>query len=200
MLLNADTLRIGGLGPWSLHVSAGEIVAIWGPSGSGKTRLLRSLADLEPHQGAVSLAGVPMQAVSPSQWRRSIGYLPAESRWWYETSGEHFATSAVSSDTLGQLGLTCEHLQRPVARLSSGERQRLALIRLLANLPRILLLDEPTANLDPVSTIKVESVLLRYTRRRSAGLLWVSHDAAQRRRIADRGYRLSGGALEEAPP
>jgi ABC-type iron transport system FetAB ATPase subunit len=84
-----------------------------------------------------------------------------------------------------------------VARLSSGERQRLALLRLLANTPRVLLLDEPTANLDPASTLRVEAVIGEFRKTHRAAVIWVSHDPAQIARVANRHLRVSGSELRE---
>ena len=83
-----------------------------------------------------------------------------------------------------------------VARLSSGERQRLALLRVLANRPPVLLLDEPTANLDEATTARVEALLKDYRTLHGAGVLWVSHDPQQLRRVADRHLRIADGRLQ----
>ncbi|MDX1335484.1 MAG: ATP-binding cassette domain-containing protein, partial [Gammaproteobacteria bacterium] len=70
-----------------------------------------------------------------------------------------------------------------VSRLSSGERQRLALLRMLENSPRVLLLDEPTANLDRENTLLVENMIARYVQDHEAAAVWVSHDAEQQERL-----------------
>ncbi len=97
---------------------------------------------------------------------------------------------------LAALGFGPEVLDWEVARLSTGERQRLALLRLLGNAPQALLLDEPTAALDPASRARVEAVVADYRRKREAAVLWVSHDPAQIGRVADRHYRLEDGRLQ----
>jgi ABC-type iron transport system FetAB ATPase subunit len=98
---------------------------------------------------------------------------------------------------LEQIGLTGAVMDKPVTQLSSGEKQRLALMRLLSNHPEVLLLDEPTANLDPENTERIEAVIAEYRRVQGAVIIWVSHDQAQVARVADRYYAVRDGALEE---
>ena len=155
--------------------------------------MLRSLADLDVNQSSVNLRGVQRERMPPTEWRRKVGYLPAESRWWSETVGEHFPR--VQADILSQLGFEGEVLTWQVERLSSGERQRLALARLLSNQPQVLLLDEPTANLDPVSTQRVERLVMDYLRRKQAACLWVTHATDQIERIASRIFYLDRHGL-----
>ncbi len=183
------------LGPVELSVGAGECLCITGPSGSGKSLLLRAIADLDPHDGEVLLAGVASADIEPEQWRRQVGLLPPESSWWLPVAGDHFHNGMPVK--LEQLGLADSILQQPVSRLSSGERQRLALLRLLANTPRVLLLDEPTANLDTSNTQRVEDVINAYRAQHRAAVIWVSHDPAQVRRVADRHLSLEAGQARE---
>ena len=184
------------LGPVSLSLAAGACLCITGPSGSGKTLLLRALADLDPHDGEVLLQDVPARRIAPPQWRRQVGLLPPESSWWLRTARAHFTAAPHFAPAL--LGLDADILDRPVSRLSSGERQRLALLRLLANRPHVLLLDEPTANLDADNTQRVEQLIADYRRQRHAAVIWVSHDAAQVQRVATRHARMQDGLLVEA--
>lgn len=192
-MLEIRDLRRLHLGPISFGIDAGECVSLQGPSGSGKSVLLRALADLDPHEGAVLLDGVAQNDMAGPTWRRRVGYLPAESGWWARTVGEHFGDDA----DFAALNFGREVCDWEVSRLSTGERQRLALLRLLANEPDALLLDEPTANLDANSANAVEAMVLRYAEERGAPVLWVAHDAAQRRRVARRGYVITGSILED---
>src|ERR1700751_4416020 len=80
-LLSVHNLRTSVLKPASFSLSAGECIAIQGPSGGGKTLLLRALADLDPNEGLVCLDGCDRAAMSGPEWRRLVGYLPAEPGW-----------------------------------------------------------------------------------------------------------------------
>lgn len=189
--LKIDRLSFLDWEPISLEVSPGEIVGITGASGSGKSLLLRAVADLDVHAGTVSLDGVDCGSIPAPQWRSKVGMLPAESRWWHLTVGEHFVSEDVG--LVGELGFGPEVFGWEISRLSVGERQRLALARLLVRKPELLLLDEATANLDAESTGRVESVVI------ASGLaaLWVSHDEAQLDRVARRQFRMVDRRLEE---
>ncbi|MDD3517855.1 MAG: ATP-binding cassette domain-containing protein, partial [Chromatiales bacterium] len=138
-LFEARDLRGAMLGPLSLAMDAGECVTLAGPSGAGKSQLLRALADLDPREGSVCLQGVVRERMPPTQWRRQVGYLPADSAWWADTVGEHLPEGGDA--WLQRLGFDAGVREWSVERLSSGERARLALVRLLMNTPRVLLLD-----------------------------------------------------------
>jgi putative ABC transport system ATP-binding protein len=183
------------LGPLSLGVDAGECVCISGPSGAGKSQLLRAIADLDPHDGEVLLGGQPASSIKPYRWRARVGLLPPESHWWLPTAGGHFPAGTPVAPA--ELGLPEDIMDQPVERLSSGEKQRLALLRLLANRPQVLLLDEPTANLDPANTERAEGVINRFRESGSAAVIWISHDPAQVSRLGCRALRLADGRLQE---
>ncbi len=166
----------------TLEVPPACVCRIGGPSGAGKSLLLRAVADLDPNRGEVWLGETPRSRMPAHAWRRLVGYLPAESAWWADRVGEHHPrwspeqTAARGVDPrLEALGFGPDVLQWPVARLSTGERQRLALARLLANEPLALLLDEPVANLDSVNGERVLEVVRDYLETTPAPALWVSH-------------------------
>jgi ABC-type iron transport system FetAB ATPase subunit len=194
-LLQIKDLRRLMIGPVSFSLDAGECLCLSGPSGTGKSLLLRAIADLDPHEGSVWLDGTASDAIAPALWRCRVGLLPPESSWWLPRAIDHFHDGQPLP--LDSLGLEPGLLGEPVARLSSGERQRLALLRLLANTPRVLLLDEPTANLDPASTRRVEAVIGDFRKTHQAAVIWVSHDPAQIARVANRHLRVSGSELRE---
>ncbi|MBT2972037.1 MAG: ATP-binding protein [gamma proteobacterium symbiont of Ctena orbiculata] len=182
------------LEPIDLQVSAGECITLSGPSGSGKSRLLRALADLDPHQGEAWFDDKEMNAFSAPAWRREVGLLPAESAWWRERVGDHFPRS--DPELMDRLDLSADAMQWEISRLSSGERQRLALVRLLCNRPGVLLLDEPTANLDQKNIDRVEGVLRQWRRDNNTAVLWVTHDPEQQRRVGDRMWHIADGRLQ----
>jgi phosphate-transporting ATPase len=159
--------------------------------------LLRALADLDPNDGAVTLEGRDRGAMSGPEWRRLVGYLPAEPGWWADTVGAHFMDWGTALPLAQQLGFREDPKDWPVARLSTGERLRLGLIRALIVEPKVLLLDEPTGALDPAGVSDVEELIGSRVR---AGLaaLWVTHDAGQASRAAVRRFVVSGGEVWEA--
>ena len=201
--LRLDAIRPRGLAPVNLTVAAGELVFVSGPSGAGKSLLLRALVDLDPHAGEVWLGDEARSAMAPSHWRRRVGLLPAEACWWADGVGEHFPPSTAGDDLhrlLAGLGFEPDVRGWSVARLSTGERQRLALARLLAQAPEALLLDEATANLDPGNRARVETVVTGYRTERAAAVLWVSHDPDQRERLGGRQFAIRDGRLEIVRP
>ena len=199
-MLRVENLRRPGLGPISFHIKGGECLALTGTSGAGKTLLLRSLADLDLSEGEVGMNGKLRSNVPAPEWRRRLIYVPAESGWWADIVGEHFAAPARAIQLLSRLGFSqsSKVLDWPVARLSSGERQRLALARGLDNNAEGLLLDEPTSSLDSDNTEMVEKLLQKQLKA-CVSILLVSHDPIQVARIAERRIHLENGRLAPLP-
>lgn len=195
-----SSLRFKGLkaldiGPMDLDIPEGQCVCLSGASGSGKSMTLRALADLDPHKGEVALNGDTAADISGPQWRQQVGLLPAESRWWHDTVGEHF--EKIDEDLLSKVGFSRDVMHWQISRLSTGERQRLALLRLLGNQPRVLLLDEPTASLDRENISRVESLIKEYRQQHGVAVLWVSHDPEQIARVSSRHVMIKDRGLEE---
>jgi sulfonate transport system ATP-binding protein len=194
--LSLENVGIGALEQVSLRIAPGEIVCLSGASGSGKTRLLRAIADLDPHAGVIRLGEQAQHQLAAHRWRRKVMMVAAESQWWADSVGEHFPDGR--SEGLDALGFDAETLGWQVARLSSGEKQRLTLARAIVRDPQALLLDEPTANLDEASTRRTEDWLCELIRRKRWPVLWVAHDLGQIERVADRHFRIDGASLQEA--
>lgn len=196
ILLRIASLHLHNIGPIDLCLNTGQCITLSGPSGSGKSLLLRAIADLTPHHGNITLEGVNQLDISPTDWRKNISYLPAKIVWWYQTVGEHFILK--NTEQFTALGLDAAVLDWPSDRLSSGEQQRLGLLRLLQNNPRVLLLDEPTTNLDEKNTLAVEKLVTHYLADHQATAIWVSHDQAQLARLNSERYILENGQLTKA--
>lgn len=196
--LHLEALHPHLLAPCDLDVAGGETATLTGPSGSGKSLFLRAIADLDPHGGTAWLDGTRCEDFTPPEWRRHVAYLPAESHWWADRVGDHLARR--DDSVIEALALSPEVLDWPVSRLSSGERQRLAIARLLAIIPHVLLLDEPTANLDRANTARVEQVVRSYQEKTGASVIWVTHDPDQRERVGGTRWMIADGAIQEENP
>ena len=183
----------------SLTIAPGELVCLTGISGCGKSLLLRAIADLDLHLGDVFFADQNANTFSPPIWRKKIGLLQPTSYWWSDVVRAHFAKPEIALPIMARLEIPSAALDWRVERMSTGERQRMSIVRLLANRPAVLLLDEPTANLDPTTSLLVESLIADYKAENSSPVLWVSHDLLQVKRIADRHLTIVGKTIEEAP-
>src|SRR3954470_19477310 len=148
-----------------LHISAsfclraGECIALQGSSGVGKSLLLRAIADLDPNDGAVKLDGTPRESMPAPLWRKQVTYVAAEPGWWADTVQQHFTAWDQAIALVKHLGLPAGCGSRSISTLSTGEKQRLGLVRALMLRSRVLLLDEPTSALDETATAAVESLV-----------------------------------------
>ncbi|WP_232467652.1 ABC transporter ATP-binding protein [Bordetella genomosp. 9] len=198
VLKNVSTRTLTGV---DLQVAPGECVAIMGPSGAGKSLLLRQIADLDPGTGEVWLDGKARRDMPAPAWRRKVAYCQAEAGWWDDRVAPHFPAGAANAGIdalMARLGLDAHLLSAQVHELSTGERQRMALVRALANDPAVLLMDEPTAALDADATARVETeILARLGEGRIA--IIATHAREQARRLARRTLLIRDGRLEAAP-
>ena len=197
----------------SLTARCGEIVAIVGPSGSGKSTLLSLIAGANhPSQGSITVAGFSPVITGTEAWNSIVQYCPQEPFFRSGTLKENFETvcpgisearihelcSRVGLDLsrLGDRSGTSTMLGERGARISGGERARLAIARTLALNPRVLLLDEPTAALDDESTDRLIATLLDL--KRDHCIVVTTHDA-RLFAATDRAYRMEFGRLREVP-
>jgi putative ABC transport system ATP-binding protein len=190
--LKLEGLHRPGFGPFDLALVPGECCVVSGPSGAGKTVFLRMIADLDPNEGAAWLGERRRESMPAPQWRRLVTYVAAESGWWGDNVGEHFEQASAFERWRPMLQLAQDVLTWPVARLSTGERQRLALLRAIIQSPPVLLLDEPTSALDPSSTGHVED-MLKQLLAEGVIIIVVSHQSEQAQRLASRQLHIDKG-------
>jgi ABC-type multidrug transport system ATPase subunit len=193
--LRIERLATKLIGPISFDVAAGECLALMGPSGAGKSLLLRAIVDLDPSTGNVMVGVNARDNMPASEWRKLVALVPAESGWWADRVRDHFPANTDAAELITKLGLAGS-LEWEVGRLSTGERQRLALARALCLQPEALLLDEPTASLDGHATGLVED-LIRQCCGDGMALLLVTHDRRQAERMARRLLRISDGRIDQ---
>lgn len=195
----------------SLDILTGEVLGLLGPTGAGKSTLLRLLAGLESASGGtVALEGHPLRAEDmPLPLRRRIALVPqrpvlltasvaANIEYGLRIRHVRDRRSRVA-DVLTRLGLA-RHAARSAPTLSGGETQLVGLARALVVRPDVLLLDEPTANLDPGRVALVEEVIRDARRERGLTVVWATHNLFQARRVADRVALLLEGRLVEVAP
>jgi phosphate transport system ATP-binding protein len=198
-----------------LDFRAGEVTAIIGPSGCGKTTLLNTLnrlSELTPGcrvSGAIRLDQRDVLGVDPILLRRRVGMVfqkpnpfPMSIRenvlYGVKAAGLTVAHAAVIEASLRQAALWEEvrdRLDHPATRLSLGQQQRLCLARCLAMSPAVVLMDEPTASLDPSSSARIEASICEL--RGQYTIVIVTHNLRQAQRVADRTALLYGGLLVE---
>jgi len=202
--LKIDNLQYLDFPAVNLHLAAGESISISGPSGVGKSLLLRAIADLDPHSGHIFLDNIECSSLPPAEWRRKVGLLPSESQWWEDIVADHFPKNIHEDPTVSswtdRLCLEKSIFSSQVSRLSSGEKQRLALIRILLNSPQVLLLDEPTASLDALNSKQVEKIIAEYLADKNASAIWVSHNSDQTQRVASRHFCFKEKVLLPCDP
>lgn len=203
------------LQPTDFSLQGGERVALTGRSGSGKSVLLRALALLDPlDAGGLLWRGATLGRDDIPRYRRHVGYLgqrPAlfegtvedNLRYPYslKVSGPYGFDRGQVLALLEQAGRGAAFLAQRASELSGGEAQITAMVRTLQLRPHVLLLDEPTASLDPESAQRVEQLVGHWLHANTAAraFVWVSHDPQQASRVSNRRVQMAAGVLSEAP-
>jgi iron complex transport system ATP-binding protein len=210
----ARPFKMGGL---SFSMAAGEIVGVVGPNSAGKTTLIRLLTRiLRPSRGQILIENRPLPSLTswdlarrvavvpqvvPQNLPFTVGELVLMGR--YPHAPERFFESdedvAIAREAMATMGvLPLAHL--PVEALGGGERQRAMLARALAQRPRILMLDEPTAHLDLRYQVECAALLQRLNRDHGVGIVLVSHDLGLAAELSDRLLLLADGAIARLGP
>jgi len=193
----------------NLRIATGVVFALIGPTGAGKTTLLRIIDLLEtPDSGEIYFDGkcIPRSGKRRLEIRRRMSFIHQKPQVfnasvydnvacglrWRGEERDSIAEKVVGIlETVGLEGYD----SRDARTLSGGEAQRVALARALVLEPHVLLLDEPTANLDPVSTARIEHLIGRVARQRNTTMIMATHDMSQGQRLADRVGVLIDGRL-----
>jgi len=199
----------------NLEIERGEVFVLIGPTGTGKTTLLRLLDLLElPSEGKVQFDGVDVTGSRRERLdaRRRMAFVqqrPAVFRMnvydnvacplkWRHVNNEVIRQKVENAMEL--VGMADQRSQR-ARTLSGGETQRVAIARALITDPEVLFLDEPTANLDPISTAQVEEVLAHIIREHKTTVVMATHDRLQGHRLASRiGVMINGEILQAGSP
>lgn len=193
----------------TLSVQRGEVLALVGPSGAGKSTLLRLLNFLEtPTAGKIVFDGNPLTAEAPLNFARRVTTVfqrpillnrsvQANIAFGLQLRGKR--DEARVQTVLQQVGLQA-FANTPARKLSGGEQQRAALARALVLQPDVLLLDEPTANLDPYNVNLIEQIVREQNQTQGTTVVLVTHNLFQAKRLAHRtGLLLNGQLIEIAP-
>ncbi len=191
-----------------LTIAHGKATALLGPTGAGKTTLLRLLTGLEyPDDGIVEFNGAPLNRTTPLSVLRTISMIHQRPILINGSVADNVAfglrarrrdDDSQVADMIGQLGL--DRLARQDVRLLSGGQVHLvALARSLVLEPQVLLLDEPTANLDPAYVVLVENAIRDTQLSRGTAVVWATHNMFQARRVSQQVILLlNGSAIETA--
>ena len=178
----------------SLSLAEGELVCLIGPNGSGKTSLLHALAGIGGRPGMVSLDGGDPRRLGPALRPRAFTYLPAARDLpWPLLARDLIALGGGDAD-LPALALA-PLLDRRVDTLSTGERSRVLIARALAPRPKLLLLDEPTANLDPLWQIRLMELVRAEIATGGRAALVAIHDLDAAEHYADRVIVMNEGRI-----
>lgn len=195
MMLAASGLSFPGrLHDASISIAAGELVCLVGPNGSGKTSLLHALAGIGDVPGEVALDGIDPRRLGSARRPSYLTYLPATRDVSWPLLGRDLIALGGGNADFPALELD-PILDRRVDGLSTGERSRILIARALAPQPKLLLLDEPTANLDPLWQIRLMELVRGELKGSERAALVAIHDLDAAERYADRVIVMNEGRI-----
>lgn len=199
----------------TFEIPLGTVFTILGPSGSGKTSLLRLINRLnDPTSGEIRLDGEPLDVFEPTALRRRIGYVfqvptmlsgvVRDNLAYGLNLGRSSRDGEPARDDLvkrlRQVALDESFLDCPADRLSVGEQQRVSIARSLMTSPEILLMDEPTAALDPTATSRLLDLIGQLHKRNGLTIVFVTHQLEQAQKVGEQTAILIEGRLIECAP
>jgi iron complex transport system ATP-binding protein len=195
MILEASNLSLPGrLFDVSIEIGDGELVCLVGPNGSGKTSLLHALAGIGRPAGQVAVAGIDPRGLGPALRPQFLTYLPAARDLPWPLLARDLIALGGGDGDFAALELS-SLLDRRIDTLSTGERSRVLIARALAPRPRLLLLDEPTANLDPLWRIRLMELVRAELKRGGRAALVAIHDLDAAALYADRILVMDEGRI-----
>jgi iron complex transport system ATP-binding protein len=202
-LVEARNLEIRGrLRQTSLTLHSGELTCLVGPNGSGKTSLLHALAGIGNPSGDVTIDGIDPRPLGPHQRRQLYSYLPASRDInWPLSARDVIALGSSGAEDGGRIDRILADLDlsemadRRIDRMSTGERSRVLIARALVAEPKLLLLDEPAANLDPLWQLRLMEHVRKVARENGRSALVAVHDLELAGGFADRLIVMDGGSI-----
>jgi len=188
----------------SLKLTAGPVTMILGPNGAGKTLFVRLLHGMiEPASGEIIWGGRPLDEATRKR-QAMVFQTPVLLRRSAAANIDfvlklHGSPAPREVEEILQMAGLADKARQPARLLSGGERQRLAIARALATSPDVLFLDEPTASLDPASTLAIEQIVGEASNR-GTKIVFITHDTGQAHRLGDEVIFMHHGAVVEQAP
>lgn len=188
------------------RIRKGKITALIGPSGAGKTTLLKLCNGLiSPVSGAIYVEGERIEEQSPMSVRRRVGIVLQSSPMVHGTVRDNLAlplqlqgialSDEQAATIMDRVGLPASLLTRDAQELSGGQKQKVSIARTLLNQSQILLLDEITASLDPLSLQEIEELIVKLNETEQITVVWITHNLAQASRIGEYFWVMMDGEL-----